>query len=67
MFNDSPKNVPVEEGKEYDVTIEDVGRGGDGIARLEGFVIFVPETEKGETLTIRITSVKQKFAFGERL
>ncbi|WP_292460455.1 TRAM domain-containing protein [Methanothermococcus sp.] len=61
------RHVPVVEGKEYDVTIEDVGRGGDGIARIEGFVIFVPNTTKGETLTVKITSVKQKFAFAERL
>ncbi|MBW9221633.1 TRAM domain-containing protein [Methanothermococcus sp. SCGC AD-155-C09] len=66
-YKQNNRNVPVVEGKEYDVTIEDVGRGGDGIARIEGFVIFVPNTTKGETLTIKITSVKEKFAFAERL
>ena len=66
-YRQNERNAPVVEGKEYDVTIEDVGRGGDGIARIEGFVIFVPSTTKGETLTIKITSVKQKFAFAERL
>jgi len=66
-YKQNDRNVPVVEGKEYDVTIEDVGRGGDGIARIDGFVIFVPNTTKGETLTIKITSVKQKFAFAERL
>ena len=32
---------PVETGKEYTVDITDTGRGGDGIARIGGFVIFV--------------------------
>ncbi|MGB7662096.1 MAG: TRAM domain-containing protein, partial [Nitrososphaeraceae archaeon] len=32
---------PVETGKEYTVDITDTGRGGDGIARIEGLVIFV--------------------------
>jgi predicted RNA-binding protein with TRAM domain len=40
--------APVEAGKEYDVKIEDIAREGDGIARIEGFVIFVPETQVGD-------------------
>ena len=31
---------PVETGKEYTVDIIDTGRGGDGIARITGLVIF---------------------------
>ncbi|MDK2790645.1 MAG: hypothetical protein PWP15_1152 [Methanothermococcus sp.] len=61
------RNIPVEQGKEYQVTVEDVGRGGDGIARLDGFVIFVPNATKGETINIKVTSVKEKFAFAERI
>jgi len=30
-------------GREYDVEIEDIAKLGDGIARIEGFVIFVPD------------------------
>jgi len=56
---------PVEEGKTYEVEIEDLGSKGDGIARKDGFVIFVPDTEVGETVKIEITSVGRKFAFGE--
>ena len=68
-YNRQRKNrrIPVVEGKEYEVTIEDMGRGGDGIARIEGFVIFVPNTSKGETVTVKITAVKDRFAFGERV
>ncbi|MCP8306224.1 MAG: TRAM domain-containing protein, partial [archaeon] len=29
-------------GKEYDVTITEISRRGDGIASDEGYVIFVP-------------------------
>lgn len=32
---------PVETGKVYTVDITDTSRGGDGIARIGGFVIFV--------------------------
>ena len=46
---------------EFDVTIESVGQKGDGVAKHNGFIIFIPETEKGETVRIRITKVLPKF------
>ncbi|MBN2109853.1 MAG: TRAM domain-containing protein [Methanosarcinaceae archaeon] len=57
--------APVEAGESYDVTIEDIAREGDGIARVSGFVIFVPETEIGDEVTIKVSKVMSKFAFGE--
>ena len=43
----SPK--PVETGKEYDVQITETSRRGDGIARIQGFVIFVKNGQVGQT------------------
>ena len=66
LFNrDIDSTAPVEEGETYDVTIEDLAREGDGIARVSGFVIFVPETQVGDEVTIKVTRVLRKFAFGE--
>ncbi|WP_409200386.1 TRAM domain-containing protein [Methanobrevibacter sp. DSM 116169] len=69
MFEDNMNqenfSCPVEVGKEYDVKIEDKGRSGDGIARVEGFVVFVPEVEVGQEVTIKINTTRRKFAFGE--
>jgi predicted RNA-binding protein with TRAM domain len=45
--------------------IESVGRRGDGIARINNFVIFVPNTTEGEQVKIRITGVRNSFATGE--
>jgi len=56
---------PVEEGKEYTVTISDIGSQGDGIARMEGLVVFVPETKVGQTVKIKITRVGNKSAFAQ--
>ena len=39
--NDDFGPKPVETGKEYDVQISEISRKGDGIARIQGFVIFV--------------------------
>lgn len=59
--------VPVEEGSEYDVTIDAQGTKGDGIAHMEGFVIFVPNARVGEKIRIRITALKRTFAIGEKV
>src|SRR5579875_1520666 len=37
--NFSPK--PVKAGEEYDVEITEIGRRGDGIAKIQGFIILV--------------------------
>lgn len=53
--------------QEYTVTIEDIGANGDGIARIDDFVVFVKGAKKGERLNIKIRYVKPNFAFGERV
>ncbi len=55
----------MEEGKVYEATIEDLGREGDGLARIENFVVFVPGTKIGDRVKIRITRVLRRMAFGE--
>ena len=56
---------PINEGEEYDVKIEDTGRDGDGITRIEGFVIFVSGAKVGDEVKIRINSVRRNFGFAE--
>jgi len=56
---------PVELDKEYEAKIQDMSRRGDGIAKIEGFIIFVPNTRQGEHVKFKITSVGNRFAIGE--
>jgi predicted RNA-binding protein with TRAM domain len=58
-------NKPVEVGKEYNVTISDTSRRGEGIAKIDGFVIFVPGTKLGQNLRIKVTQVSERFASGQ--
>ena len=58
-------SAPVNEGEEYDVKIEDMGRDGDGIAKVEGFIVFVNGAKKGEEVKIKINSVRRNFAFAD--
>src|SRR3989344_1812269 len=57
--------APVKIGDEVDVKIEAVGEKGDGIAKVKGFVIFVPGVKEGEEVKIRINKVLRKVGFGE--
>ena len=59
---------PVEEGEIRYVEIEDLGKQGDGIARVErGYVIIVPDAEVGDRVKVEIDEVKENFAVGEVL
>lgn len=67
MFRNEERKAPVEAGGTYEVSIEDLAREGDGIARVEGFVIFVPETKVGDKITIKVNKVMRKFAIAEKV
>ena len=56
--------VPVKEGEEYEVTIETVGRKGDGIAKVRNFIVFVPNTKAGDKVKVKITGIGATFATG---
>ena len=62
---DKPK--PVKIGEEYDVTITDVGAKGDGITKVENFIVFVNGGRKGEKCRIRIKEVANKFAIADKV
>jgi len=57
---------PVKENQGIEVVIDDIGSRGDGIAKNEGYLIFVPRCKIGERITVKITSVSEKFALAER-
>ena len=62
----SEPQPPVEQGEVRYVEIEDIGKQGDGIARVErGYVIIVPDAEIGERVKVEVTEVKSNFAVGE--
>jgi len=64
-YSYSNREKPVEVDKEYEAEIEDISRRGDGIARIQGFVIFVTNTKQGEHVKFKVTRVGNRFATGE--
>ena len=58
---------PVKENQELEVVIDDIGSRGDGIAKIQGYLIFVSHGKIGERVKVKIRSVGGKFAVAERI
>jgi len=60
----APADAPVEVGKEYTVTIGELSRRGEGVAKVSGFVIFVPgaKADAEAKVKIKIERVSARFA-----
>jgi predicted RNA-binding protein with TRAM domain len=65
MYQERRSFAPVREGDELDVKIEAVGEKGDGIAKKQGFVLFVPKTKAGDEVRIKVTKVLKNAGFAE--
>jgi len=56
---------PVEIGKEYEVDVQETSRRGEGIARIQGLVTFIPNTKPGDHVKIKIIRISRRFAEAE--
>lgn len=45
------------------VIIEDIGNGGEGIGKVDGFTLFVKDAVIGDTVEARITKAKKSYAY----
>nr|MDO8133124.1 TRAM domain-containing protein [Candidatus Njordarchaeum guaymaensis] len=56
---------PVEVGKIYDLEVTDTSKRGEGVAKFEGLVVFIPGAKPGQKLKAKITRVGARFAVAE--
>jgi 23S rRNA (uracil1939-C5)-methyltransferase len=54
--------APVRKGDELELHVDSLAYGGNGVARLNGFVVFVRRGLPGDTVRARVTKVKRGFA-----
>ena len=59
--------MELKKGAEHIVDIIDNGIDGEGIAKIDNFTIFVPQTVKGEKVKILILKVNKSYAFAKAL
>ncbi|MGC8571048.1 TRAM domain-containing protein [Caldivirga sp.] len=56
---------PVKVGDVVEVEVTEVSKRGDGVAKIRGFIIFIPNTKPGEKVKVKITRVGPSFAVAE--
>lgn len=49
-------------GDKLTLTISDIAFGGEGVARVDDFVVFVPFVAEGEVVEAEVTELKKRFA-----
>src|SRR3954467_13949982 len=54
--------APVQRDQELELTIDSLAYGGNGVARLDGFVVFVRRALPGDTVKARVTKVQRRHA-----
>src|SRR5918999_1277642 len=54
--------APVAKDQELELTIDSLAYGGNGVARLDGFVVFVRRGLPGDRVLARVTKVKRNHA-----
>src|ERR671938_436730 len=54
--------APVQRDQEIELTVESLAYGGNGVARLNGFVVFVRRGLPGDTVRARVTKVQRRHA-----
>lgn len=57
-----PLPKPVDVGKTYDVDINEITGKGDGIARVQGFIVFIENGKIGNKIKVKVTEVADRFA-----
>lgn len=62
---ETPK--PFKIGDVIDLHIESIGEKGDGVGKVNGFVVFVKEVKEGDDVKVKITNIMRKFAVAEKV
>jgi predicted RNA-binding protein with TRAM domain len=58
----NPTTKPVEVGKKDEVDITEISGKGDGIARVQGFIVFIENGKVGSKIRVKVTEVADRFA-----
>lgn len=61
------KTMTIAQGQMVEVEIADLTDTGDGVARTDGGVVFVPDTVVGDRVSVRLVRVKRQYANGKLL
>ncbi|WP_054635976.1 23S rRNA (uracil(1939)-C(5))-methyltransferase RlmD [Thalassobacillus sp. C254] len=60
-------NAPVQKNEIIDVTFEDLTHEGAGVAKVDGYALFVPNALPGEQAKVKVVKTKKGYGFGKLL
>ncbi len=64
-INDDPTPDSWQQGRLVEMVITDLNDTGEGVGRLDGRVVFVPDTVTGDRVLVRLVRVKSNYAQGK--
>ncbi len=63
----SKQHVPIKKNDEIDVIFEDLTHDGKGVAKVDGYPLFVENALPGEKAKIRVTKLNKGYGFGQMI
>ena len=59
------QQIPVEKNQTIDVMISDLTHDGAGVAKIDGYALFIPGTLPGEKASIKVIKTKKGYGYGK--
>ncbi len=63
----SKQQAPVEKNEIIDVQIEDLTHDGAGVAKVDGYALFIPKALPGEMVKVKVVKTKKGYGFARIL
>lgn len=61
------QQLPVQKNEQLQVTIEDLTHEGAGVAKVNGYTLFVPKALPGEVVDIKVTKTNKGYGYARLL
>jgi 23S rRNA (uracil1939-C5)-methyltransferase len=55
----------IEKNEFYTMTIDDIGEGGEGIGKVDGYTLFVKDALIGDEIKVKVIKAKKNYGFGK--
>lgn len=59
--------INIEKNKDYIVTVDSYGHEGEGVAKIEGYTVFIESALKGEVVKVKLIKVNKNYGVGKLL
>ena len=58
------RELPVKKGQDFKINIEDLNHRGEGVGRINDYVVFIPGGVPGDEISVKINSTRKNFGRG---